>query len=67
MKTLNIKQFNLSEDEIRALNEANVILTKIIQTIIDDPEIERVYRFDKNVEDTIDNIIRVCKTLDDYY
>ena len=67
MKTLNIKQFNLSEDETRALNEANAILTKIVQTIIDDPEIERVYRFDKSVENTIDNLIRVCKTLDDYY
>jgi len=67
MRPLNIMQLNLDENEIHNLNEANVILTKILQTIIDDPEIERVYRFNKGAEDIINNIIKVCKTLDDYY
>lgn len=67
MRTLNIMQLDLNENEIRSLKEANIILNNILQTIIDDPEIERVYEFNKEVEDTINNIIKVCKTLDDYY
>lgn len=67
MRPLNIMQFHLDENEINNLKEANTILTKIVQTIIDDPEIDRVYRFNKGAEDIINNIIKVCKTLDDYY
>lgn len=67
MRRLNIMQLNLDENETRVLKEADIILANILQTIIDDPEIERVYRFNKGAEDTINNIIKTCKTLDDYY